>query len=231
MKWITIYQYGDPKYGEAALSPKPPKRRFRFIGQAFIFAGLLGLFLTFGPFLFLEGKYRTIQITKPSPKPSFAELVKTTNEQSLKPVDTDFSLVIPKIGVNSRILPNISPFDEGQYRQALKIGVAQAAGTYLPGEGGTIFIFGHSTDFLWNVPKFNAVFYLLKEVAKGDEIDIFYQGRRYIYKVTDKVIVSSSQTSYLKPRGEGEELILQTCHPPGTTWERLLVFAKPTNVL
>ncbi len=143
----------------------------------------------------------------------------------LIPEDPNFSIVIPKIAANSKILANIDASDEKNYLPALQKGVAHAAGTAFPGEGGHIFLFAHSTDYFWNVSAYNAVFYLLNKLEKGDEVNIFYQGKRHIYKVIGKDIVDPSQVEYLTRKTNKEFLTLQTCWPPGTTFKRLLVFA------
>jgi len=237
---ITIYQYGDPLTGEIILSelvsnPVVKRKNFNFVPQAFFLGGILGLVLIFSPLIFKEAQYRlsafqnekVIVADLNTKKGSFGQLLHQPGIKILKPVDPWFSLLIPKIGLNTKILANVNPADKNQYDQALKSGVAHASGTYLPGEKGRIFLFGHSTDYIWNVPRFNAVFYLLKEVSQGDEIDLIYQGKRYIYQVTDRKVVKPSEVFYLKPKWGNEEVVLQTCYPPGTTWLRLLIFAQP----
>ena len=67
----------------------------------------------------------------------------------------------------------------------------------------------------------------LKELDKNDEVDVFFLGVRHIYKVVDKLIVDPSQVQYLTIPVPYEQLSLQTCWPPGTTWQRLMVFAEP----
>ncbi len=145
----------------------------------------------------------------------------------LIPVDPEFSIVIPKIGANAKVLANVDSADERIYLEALKKGVAHAAGTSFPGEGSHIFLFAHSTDYFWNVGLYNAVFYLLYKLEKGDEIDLFYQGKRYVYQVIGKNIVNPNQVEYLTRKSNKEFLTLQTCWPPGTTLQRLLIFAVP----
>jgi len=147
------------------------------------------------------------------------------NVEVLTPQDPNFSVVIPAIGANSRIIKNVDPGNETEYLTALQKGVAHAAGTAFPGEGGHIFLFAHSTDYIWNVGTYNAVFYLLYKVKLSDEIDIFYKGQRYVYQVIDKKIVDPSQVEYLTRKTNKEFLTLQTCWPPGTALKRLLVFA------
>ena len=164
----------------------------------------------------------------PRPKGLLAhELLDQGNVQILTPQDPDFSLIIPKIGANSRVLSNIDPSDHDAYLAALQKGVAHAEGTLFPGEGGHIFLFAHSTDYFWNVGAYNAVFYLLYKLGKGDEVDLFYRGHRFIYKVVDTRIVDPTQIEYLTRKTDKEFLTLQTCWPPGTTFKRFLVFATP----
>lgn len=143
----------------------------------------------------------------------------------LRPQDPNFDIIIPKIGANSRIIANVNPADEKIYLKALKKGVAHTLGTAFPGQKGHIFLFAHSTDYIWNVGTYNAVFYLLYKLKVGDEIDLFYRGRRYIYQMTGRRIVNPSQVEYLMAKSNKEFLTLQTCWPPGTTLKRLLVFA------
>lgn len=143
----------------------------------------------------------------------------------LTPQDPDFSIVIPKIGANSRVLGNVDAGNESTYLDALNKGVAHAAGTAYPGEGGHVFLFAHSTDYFWNVGTYNAIFYLLYKLEKNDEVDIFYKGQRYVYRVIGTEVVDPSQVQYLTRKTNREFLTLQTCWPLGTTLRRLLVFA------
>lgn len=160
-------------------------------------------------------------------KGSLAKAAKLTNVEVLVPVDPEYSIVIPKIAANARILPNVNAADENEYLDALQQGVAHAEGTAFPGEKGHIFMFAHSTDYIWNVGNYNAVFYLLYKLEAGDEINIFYKGKRHVYIVTGKRIVDPTQVEYLTKKTSEESLTLQTCWPPGTTIKRLLVFAEP----
>jgi LPXTG-site transpeptidase (sortase) family protein len=141
-------------------------------------------------------------------------------------VTSKFAVVIPKIKAYSNIIPQVPVNDKDKYMDALKIGVAQAKDSSFPGQGSTIYLFSHSTDSVINVKKYNAVFYDLKNLEIGDEIIVYYNHKKYIYQVAQKEIISPKDTSWLSPRDE-ETLILQTCYPPGTTWKRLLILAKP----
>jgi len=159
------------------------------------------------------------------PKGLLAKTLNFKQTEVLVPIDPDFSIVIPKIAANAKVIANVNASDEKIYLDALQKGVAHAEGTAFPGEGGHIFFFAHSTDYFWNVGVYNAVFYLLNKLEKDDEVNIFYKGKRYAYKVIDKKIVDPSEVEYLTRKTNKEFLTLQTCWPPGTTFKRLLVFA------
>jgi LPXTG-site transpeptidase (sortase) family protein len=137
--------------------------------------------------------------------------------------------VIPKIGATSKVIANVDPSSEKLFLPFLKEGVAHAQGSVFPGMKGNIYLFAHSTDNFWDVGRYNAVFYLLKDLNKGDEVIVFFNNVRHNYVVYDTKVVSASEVSYLvdSQKAEKETLILQTCWPPGTTWKRLLVFARP----
>ncbi len=144
----------------------------------------------------------------------------------MKKNDTSFSIYIPYLKTKSDIFVSVDPFNEQEYSDALSKGVAQAKGTGLPGQGERIFLFAHSTNSILNIQKYNALFYDLSKVPNGETIDIYYNGKIYQYRTTGQKIVSATDVSWLEPK-DGEELILQTCYPPGTSWKRLLLFASP----
>lgn len=155
-----------------------------------------------------------------------ARALNLNSVEVLTPVDTNFGIIIPKIAANAKVLSDINPVDETVYLKALKQGVAHARGTAYPGQGNHIFLFAHSTDYFWNVGTYNAVFYLLYKLEKGDEIDLFYQGKRYKYQVITSKIVDPNEVEYLTRETNREFLTLQTCWPLGTALKRLLIFAE-----
>lgn len=174
-----------------------------------------------------SSKFKTRSLRETvSQKGLLAKAINFNQIEFLVPRDPNFSIIIPKIGANARILANVNPADNKEYLEALKEGVAHAAGTAFPGEGGHIFLFAHSTDYFWNVGNYNAIFYLIHKLEKNDEINLFYRGQRIVYKVIDKRVVDPSQVEFLTRKTNHEFLTLQTCWPPGTTLKRLLVFAR-----
>lgn len=162
----------------------------------------------------------------PRAKPALlANLLQIKPVEIITPEDPNFAIVVPKIAANARVLANVDAGEPTAYLAALKQGVAHAAGTAFPGEGGHIFLFAHSTDYFFNVSAYNGVFYLLTKLEVSDEINLFWQNQRFVYRVIGKKIVDPSQVEYLTRKTNREFLTLQTCWPPGTTFKRLLVFA------
>lgn len=226
----------------------------RTAGNFLILFTIFGFTFTFGPAVFFEARYQTAnyfkihyrvgQIATQGPtefgkiiqkeqlqkyQPSILNSVLSgKREEILYPVDPAFSVVIPKIGANERIIANVDPDNEEEYLKILLHNIAHAKGTTFPGQEGTTYLFAHSTDDFWNVGRYNAVFYLLNKMAVGDDVVIFFNGKRYNYQVSETKIIDPSDTHFIASNiGQGERVILQTCWPPGTAWKRLLIFAVP----
>lgn len=149
----------------------------------------------------------------------------TEDGAAIDPINTEFSIIVPKIGINAAVIPAVNPASPGEYLEALQKGVAHASTSFFPNEEGTVYLFSHSTNYDWFVKDLNAVFYLLKNLEEGDLIVLFYKEKRYTYVLREKQVVAPSAISYLAPQYDGKRLILQTCWPPGTTSQRLLLFA------
>ena len=214
----------------------------RFFGHLIFISGIFSLIYLAGPFIYAEGRYSLDQLldvkrtvpkvitsdtndTKDSNIPtSFADLPPIEN--AIVPISTQYGIVIEKINANAKINPGIDPANEQEYTQALTKGVAEAKGSTRPGEKGNLYLFSHSTDGPWNIVRFNAIFYLLNKLEAGDKILIFYQNRRYDYIVFDKVVAKPTDISFLTNRYDEPILTLQTCDPPGTLFNRLIVRAK-----
>lgn len=195
------------------------KRTLFTIGTILVLIALAAIFSTIFPLLKTEINYQVKKTT-------FGDLLKKipTNQIITAP-DSYFSIVIPKIEARSKIIANVDAGSPKDYQTALKKGVAHASGTVFPGMTGTIFLFAHSTDEPWHVKYYNAVFYLLRYLENGDLIIIFYQNQRFNYYVTDKQLVDFRQTDFFSQKDQ-ELLVLQTCYPPGTTKQALLIFAQ-----
>ena len=106
-------------------------------------------------------------------------------------------ITIPKINAQAPIILNVDPNNHSVYSEALKKGVAQAKGTYLPGEKGRSFLFAHSSGNPLEQTNYNTVFLKLNELNQGDEILIKRNNKVYQYKVTQKKVVYPTETKYL----------------------------------
>lgn len=148
-----------------------------------------------------------------------------------KNADWNFSLIIPKISLNTEVFPNIDPANKDEYLSVLKKGVAHAKLTALPGEEGLVYIFGHSTDYPWNIKEYNALFYSIKDLKEGDKIIILYKNKAYIYKTLYQKIIDDNNLIYLNAKTNAKMVVLQTCWPPGTTWKRLIVVGNLEEIV
>jgi LPXTG-site transpeptidase (sortase) family protein len=231
---------------QIAEEPKEKKRRrrriiiFNSVVDGLIIAALIYIGLVYGPFLYSEASYYVRQVfgktyilaedspsTGPSPANTMiSSIVSGVPEIAIKPKDTDFGIVIEKIGVNESVVANVDPDNRTEYRKALKKGVAHAAGTAYPGEVGNVYIFAHSTANVWDAVSLKSYFTLLRKLEVGDRVILFYNGDRYDYEVYEKMIISPSDTSDLTGHAEEPILTLQTCDPPGSASHRLIVKAK-----
>lgn len=232
---------------------KPMSKRFkfifaiRFIGYLVFFAGLIGFVFMLGPLVQTEFNYRLDQLlgvkrTVPrvitsgeasaqAPAPEEGQPidfgdVSSSGGNSIIPLSTEYGIVIEKINANAKVVPAVNPGNEREYLTALQQGVAEALGSTPPGQPGNLYLFSHSTDAPWNIVRFNAIFYLLRELEPGDKVIIFYKNRRYDYIVYDKTIANPADVSYLTNKYNVPVLTLQTCDPPGTLLNRLVIRAK-----
>jgi LPXTG-site transpeptidase (sortase) family protein len=199
----------------------------RTLGAGLIAFAITGLVFTFWPVAKEEINYRFFGKSL-SQISEITSNISKTNAASLG-LDPYFSIYIPKIDAKAKIIPNVDPGNPNDYLAALKEGVAHAKGTNYPGQGKLIYIFSHSTDSPLNFARYNAVFYLLDQLKKGDTVIIYFMNQEYDYTVTDEYVTAANDTAWLKDDGLGERLILQTCDPPGTSWNRLLVVARPVE--
>lgn len=138
-----------------------------------------------------------------------------------------FYIEIPKLNVYEEVKADVNPNLASEYEAALKDGVAHAKGSAFPGQDKLVYIFGHSTDGAWNVEAFNAVFYQIKDLEAGDQIILHLGEEKFIYEVSAQNITKSSEVDFVNNLKHENLLLLQTCWPPGTSWQRLFVSALP----
>ena len=111
------------------------------------------------------------------------------------------------------------PVLEGTDDLTLNRGVGHIAGTGRPGDDGNVGIAGHRDGF----------FRALKDVARGDTIELLTASRTDRYLVDQISIVSPNDVSVLQPRSSGSMLTLVTCYPfyfVGSAPQRFIVQAS-----
>lgn len=238
--------YSSTKTPRIGIMSKSEIFRFlilRSIGNFLVLFALFGVLATFGPALYYEVQFRIGQVRgvsyaveEPKVEPptqsgptGLGQVLTGPKERVLIPKDTEFSILIPKIGASSKVFENVDPSNQQEFLPVLQQGIAHAKGTVFPGMKGNIYLFAHSADNFWEAGRYNAVFYLIKDLSQGDDVVVFFQNRRHNYVVSESRILNAEDVSLLVKSQEGDQetLILQTCWPPGTTWKRLVVFARP----
>lgn len=103
-----------------------------------------------------------------------------------EPEDKDFSIIIPKINVNKKVIPNVDITNNKEVKEALSKGVWWAKGTVEPGEFGNSLIFSHSSSNIWDIWQYNSIFSLLDKLVLDDMFSVVYKGRQYDFIVFEK---------------------------------------------
>ena len=234
----TVYSARSKKthgtvYVAASVGIKLAYSLFRGVGAGLIAFVVLAFLFTIGPIVKEETKYASrssedkVKVEYLTKLAEANNISKVQEEAAGLGLDSYFSIYIPKIDAKSKVIANVDPGNEVAYVASLKEGVAHAQGTYFPGQGKGVYLFAHSTDTTFNVTRYNAIFYLLRELEVGDDIVVFFTDKKYVYAVSDKQIVEANDTSWLTRQYSEETLVLQTCWPPGTSWKRLILVARP----
>jgi LPXTG-site transpeptidase (sortase) family protein len=132
-----------------------------------------------------------------------------------KPVPQENRLVIPKIGVDVNIA-------EGETDAALWRGIWRIPGTSNPEAGGNTVLSGHRFQYL---PPNSRTLYLMDKLEPGDLIIVYWKGKEYDYRVTEKKVILPTQTEILDNTPD-DQLTLFTCTPLFSTKNRLVVFSE-----
>jgi len=204
-----------------------------------IFLGVVLVIIAFGPFIRdevwfylkeLKGQEYELGADVHKKDSVFARLL-SSRPIGIDPANKDFSIVIEKIGVSAPINKDVPVTDNQAYMESLRTGVAHASLSKYPSKNpGNTYLFAHASVNFWKLGKYAGVFNLLRKLDTGDKIYIFYEGRAYMYKVANIEIVKGWDVySITRPVIE-PILTLQTCDPPGTTLNRLVVTAKLVSV-
>ncbi len=214
-------------------------RKTKFLGTLLILFGIALLAFHFGPVVKDElwfrlkesrGQTYTLGAEDGQTDSVFARFL-STKPVLLDPVDRNFGLVIERIGVNTPIVADVSVTDEKAYKEALKYGVAHAISSDYPSEApSNVYLFAHSSVNFWQLGKYATAFNLLRKLDLEDRVHIFFEGKTFVYRVVNKEMMKGWNTYPLTRAVIEPTLTLQTCDPPGTTLNRLVVTANLVEV-
>ncbi|MFK7780403.1 MAG: sortase [Candidatus Gracilibacteria bacterium] len=187
-----------------------------------------------------EEKIIEIEQSEETEKLSIKQMIKEQDKQNvnlnIEITPYDNRVVIPKIGQNIPLLDIKNRKVNGEnelndiFMEELENGIVRYPGSSKPGEDGISFIFGHSSNFPWIKGDFNDVFSLLDNVEFGDEIIIYYDQKKYVYKIREKSVITPGDVSVLERNRQKSEITLMTCWPIGTTLNRLIVTGELIEV-
>jgi len=131
----------------------------------------------------------------------WATIARTEQQQPPKPLhrvgkgETLARLSIPRLDSHWIVI-------EGADKNELRIGPGHLIQTALPGTRGNCVIAGHR----------DTQFRVLQKVKIGEDISVEIEGRTFVYRVTDRHVVSPTDTHPLKPTPTCS-LTLVTCYP------------------
>lgn len=156
---------------------------------------------------------------------------RTSSEATFSVVPHENRIIIPRLGKNIPLVDvhndAKSSYDQMHetFMEELKKWVVRYPWTAQPWDVGNAFIFGHSSNYPWVKSDYNDVLALIDTMKVGDEIIVYYNQKKFVYKVTDHSVVKPWDTKVLSSRDpKKKEISLMTCWPIGTTLERYIVF-------
>jgi sortase A len=117
-----------------------------------------------------------------------------------------------------------APINEGPQNSGLSKGLWRIPYSSTPTRGSNTVIVGHR--FTYTNPE--GVFYNLDKVKLGDEIGIFWHGKRYLYTVRKTEVVSPNDIQVQDPT-KAAQVTLYTCTPLWFPKDRLVVIATEVS--
>ena len=140
-------------------------------------------------------------------------------------------LEIPALKIN---VPIIWTKDPKNFETDLKSGVVHYPGTALPGQIGTTYISGHSSNYAWAAGNFNKVFSKLGDLPDNTSFKVTVvqkngKDARLHYVVTHRQEYTPTDQEQFRNTGKSV-VALSTCWPVGSTAKRLVVFGELTQI-
>ncbi len=147
-------------------------------------------------------------------------------------INTDIPgrLEVPSLKINA---PIIFTKDTKNFDKDLQTGVVHYPGTALPGQIGTAYIAGHSSNYIWSQGSYNQVFSRLGDLANNTSFKITVvqkNGKDVIFHYVVTYRNEYLATDQEQFRNMEKSLVaLSTCWPINTTAKRLVVYGELTQ--
>lgn len=148
----------------------------------------------------------TLVVEAPAPQPIAPPL----DQYASEPVIEVGSIAIPKLDVDMTMF-------EGIRLPTLDLGPGHWPGSALPGEVGNVVVGGHRVSG-------HQVFRNVDQLVPGDEIIFRGDGEEFVYRV-DRVEIVEPTAIWIVDPTDTPTATLFACHPPGSTAQRIVVFA------
>lgn len=117
------------------------------------------------------------------------------------------------------------PINDGPTITTLRKGLWRRPNTSTPDKGGNTVLVGHRLTY--SNPR--GTLYNLDKIHVGDDLAIWWQGKRYRYSVTETKVVAPTEIS-VEAATKDARLTIYTCTPLWLPKDRLVVIAKLEDV-
>jgi LPXTG-site transpeptidase (sortase) family protein len=157
------------------------------------------------------------------------------NSDDDKSADIDYKipghLDIPSLNV---AVPIVWSQDTNTFEQDLQSGVIHYPGTAVPGQIGTTYLAGHSSNYFWAKGNYNQVFTQLGNLKDNASFSVSITDKNGKLITYHYVVVSRKEyvpTDSAQIANTGKSLVaLSTCWPINSTAKRLVVYGQLTQV-
>lgn len=139
-----------------------------------------------------------------------------------------YTLKIPAIGVEAPIVLE-KRTDQDSIFKSLEKGVVHFVDSPLPGQKGASIILGHSSAYPWYKGGYGSIFALLGKLKTGDLFYVENGDQVLTYQIKNSLIFNPlSDNSKIDEfaKTDGSAIILISCWPVGTNYQRIAVRAE-----
>ena len=210
--------------------------------KSIVFGAVVGVICLFvWQFAFFNERY--IQpFVRPASLTTDTQIIISPNATKVAP---GFKIIIPTIDIEAPVITGIDPYKskdvnetevqwEARIQKELESGVIHYPKTPHPGESGinensNVVILGHSASTIGAAGDYKRIFSSLHTLKLDSLILVNYNEIQYIYKVKSVKIVKPNQIDVLESGKLNNSLTLITCHPPGSSSNRLVLTAVQIN--